>query len=181
MKCFCLLFFLIWPSLVISQIYEEPPFILPLPPPVGEYCGDIEKISQPVMSYRISAACEVMDIQLIGGYQYGAVQVKQEVSNMRTKKVVRRLVSGSFVLYNEVNIELHRASEETANLVCTVDMMGKKVIDAKIVRQKLIGENKSIPYDESIIVDNNQLPNLGIFTYTREVRYTINNCPEITR
>jgi hypothetical protein len=167
--------------MVMSQFYEEPPLVLPLPPPVEEYCGDREKISQPVMSYRISATCEIEDIQLLGGYQYGAAQVKQEVSDMRTKKVTRRFDSGNFVLYNDVNIELHRASEEKANLVCTVDMMGKKVIDAKIVRQKLIEENKYSPYDEPIIVDNNQLPNLGIFTYTREVRYTINNCPEITR
>ena len=173
--------FLIWPALVTSQIYEEPPLILPLPPPIEEYCGDMEKVSQPVISYRISPACEITDIQLVGEYQYGAAQVKQEVSEMIAKKVVRRFVSGNFVLFNDVNIQLHRASEETATLACTVDMMGKKVIDAKIIRQKLNEENKPISYHESITIDNNQLPNLGIFTYTREVEYIINNCPEITR
>ena len=60
-------------------------------------------------------------------------------------------------------------------------MMGKMVIDAKIIRQKLNEENKPISYHESITIDNNQLPNLGIFTYTREVEYIINNCPEIIR
>jgi hypothetical protein len=107
--------------------------------------------------------------------------VKDEVSNLAGKEMIRRLVSGQYVLYNQVEIKLHRALERTATLVCTVDMMGNKVIDAKIIRERVINEDRIIPYEEPVIVENNQLPNLGVFTYTSKIRYKTNNCPEVTR
>ena len=165
----------------MSQVYEEPPWLPPLPPPVQEYCGDVEKLSQPVMSYRISESCNLTDIQTVGEYQYGTEQVRKELMGLASKEVVRRFASGSFKYFNELKIELHRASEPHAVLVCTMDMMQKQVLDAKIVRQRVIDESRTVSYDEPVVLENNQLPNLGVFTYTNDVRYTINNCPELPR
>ena len=165
-------------TLASSQVYEEPPWLPPLPPPVEEYCHDQEKVSEPVISYKISDSCAIADVQQVGEEQYGTEQVKKEVMGLISKDMVRRYISGNFVFFNEVKIELHRALERPAALVCTVDMMGKKVIDAKITRQKVINEDKIVLYDEPVQTENNQLPNLGVFTYTSEIRYTINNCPE---
>jgi hypothetical protein len=181
MKVLFVFILITWTVTVTSQEYELPPLDTPLPPPIEEYCGDREKFSDPVVSYRISEYCEIIDVQMIGEYQYGVAQVKKEVMGMVKKDVVRRYQSGNFVLFNEVTLELHRALDQPAKLVCTIDMMGKKVMDAKIVRQKLTDENKMQSYNEPVNVENNQLPNLGIFTYTKEIRYTINTCPEITR
>jgi hypothetical protein len=180
-KYIILIYLLGWTALSTSQVYEEPPWLPPLPPPIEEYCGDMEKLSQPVVSYRISGLCGLTDIQSVGEYQFGTEQVKKEVTGLASKQMVRRFVSGNFQYFNEMNIELHRASQATAMLVCTMDMMQKRVLSAKIVRQRVLDENKTIAYDEPIILENNQLPNLGVFTYTSDVRYTINNCPEISR
>lgn len=181
MRTFFSVYLMTWAALASAQIYEEPSWLPPLPPPVDQYCGDLENISEPVISYRISESCSLTDINTVGEYRYGDAQVRKEVMGLANKQMVRRFSGGNFVYFNEVKIELHKASEGTAVLVCIMDMMEKKVFDAKIVRQRVIDQNKNIPYDEPVAVENNQLPNLGIFTYTDKIRYTTNNCPEITR
>ncbi|NNE38267.1 MAG: hypothetical protein HKN08_08180 [Gammaproteobacteria bacterium] len=180
MKAILSAIFYFWSSSVISQVYEEPPWIPPLPPPVDEYCGEIEKVSEPVMSYRVSQACEITDIRTLGEYQYGAAQVKREIENFSEKEMVKKFVKDEFRLFNEVKIELHRISEERATLVCTVEMMGNSVVDARILRT--LNNGARITYNtEPVVVEDGKLPNLGIFTYTSQVRYTINNCPEHLR
>jgi hypothetical protein len=180
MKRLLLAIFCWWSTGVSSQVYEEPPWLPPLPPPVDEYCGEIEKVSEPVMSYQVSQACEIEDIQILGVYQYGAAQVRREIQNFSKKEMVKKFVDDEFRLFNEVKIELHRSTEQPATLVCTVEMMGNKVVDAMILRT--LNNAASTSYkSEPVIVEDGKLPNLGIFTYTNEVRYTINNCPEHLR
>ena len=162
---------------VLSQVYQEPDWIPPLPPPVEEYCSEMENVSEPVISYRISPDCGITDIKSVGAYRYGTEEVRREVMGFSSKQMVRRLVSGNFVFFNEISIELHKALEPEALLICTIDMMGKKVIDAKIQRQKVIDVNRAIPYDEPVVVNDNQLPDLGVFTYSRQIRYQTNTCP----
>lgn len=162
----------------LAQEYQEPDWIPPLPPPVEEYCGDQEQVTQPVISYRISAACALTDVRAVGEYKYGTEILRGEVMSLPEKEMIRRFESGNFVFYNEVRISLHKVLEQPATLVCTTDMMGKRLIDAHIEREKPIAEGRSVSIDESISLTDNQLPNLGIFTYTREVRHTTNNCPE---
>ncbi len=171
---FCLV---LYASQAYSQVYQEPEWLPPLPPPVEEYCSEQESISEPVIAYRISPDCGLADIKSVGAYRYGTEEVRREVMGFSSKEMVRRLVSGNFVFFNEISIELHRALEPEALLICTVDMMGKKVIDAKIRRQKVIDVYRTIPYDEPIEVTNNQLPDLGVFTYSRKVTYQTNSCP----
>ncbi len=180
MKCLLLTLVFAWSSCVVAQVYEEPPWIPPLPPPVDEYCGEVEKVSEPVMSYRISQACEIADIQTLGEYQYGAAQVKREIENFSKKEMIKKFVKDEFRLFNEIKIELHRATQQQATLVCTVEMMGNNVVDARILRTLNNGGNTTYK-SEPVQVEDGKLPNLGIFTYTSHVRYTINNCPEHMR
>jgi hypothetical protein len=161
----------------ISQEYQEPDWIPPLPPPVEEFCSEEEQVSEPVIAYRISPGCGLADIKSVGAYRFGTEEVRREVMGFTSQEMVRRLVSGNFVFFNEISIELHKVLEPEAKLICTVDMMGKKVIDAKIQRQKVIDVNRTIPYDEPVDVTDNKLPDLGVFTYSRKVRYQTNTCP----
>jgi hypothetical protein len=172
-----ILVLLLTASQVSSQVYQEPDWIPPLPPPVEEYCSEQENISEPVISYRVSPGCGLTDIRAVGAYQYGTEEVRREVMGFTSKEMIRRLVSGNFVFFNEISIELHKALEPEALLICTIDMMGKKVIDAKIQRQKVIDVNRTITYDEPVEITDNQLPDLGIYTYSRQIRYQTNTCP----
>ena len=52
--------------LASSQVYQEPDWIPPLPPPVEEYCSEMENVSEPVISYRISPDCGITDIRSVG-------------------------------------------------------------------------------------------------------------------
>ncbi len=169
-----------WISVGYTQVYEEPSWIPPLPPPVQEYCGDVEKVSEPVLSYRISPACEITEVQTIGEYQYGVAQVKREILGFSSKEMIKKYVSDEFRLFNEVKIDLHRSMEPTATLVCTVEMLGNSIIDARILRS--MNNSNTVSYKtEQLIIEDGKLPNLGVFTYTTEVRYIHNNCPEHLR
>lgn len=180
MKLATLVILLGWISVAYTQVYEEPTWIPPLPPPVGDYCGDIEKVSEPVLSYRISPACEITDIQTVGEYQYGVARVKMEILGFSSKEMIKKFVSDELRLFHEVKIDLHRSIEPKATLVCTVEMLGNNVIDARILRS--LNKGKSVSYQtESVKIEDGKLPNLGVFTYTNQVRYTINNCPEHLR
>lgn len=174
------LILLCWTLPANSQVYEEPSWIPPLPPPVEEYCGEIEKVSDPVLSYRISQACAISDIQTVGEYQYGAAQVKREIQEFSSKEMIKKFVDDELRLFNEVKIELHRSSEQQATLVCTVEMMGSRVIDARIIKPPNSGM-RTADITEPVVIEDGKLPNLGVFTYTNQVRYTINNCPEHLR
>jgi len=168
-------------AIVHAQVYVEPEWAPPIPPmlpPDEAFCVDQEHVSEPIIAYRISEICSLTDVRAIGEYQYGTEQVRSEVQGFSSRQMVRRFVSGSMIHFNEISIQLHRTYDRPATLVCTVDMMGSKVIDAKIVRERVVNEFRTITYDEPISVVNNQLPDLGVFTYTDEVRYTTNNCPE---
>jgi len=167
-----------WISAAHSQVYVEPEWLPPLPPPVEAFCSNEEQISEPIIAYRISDTCTLTDIRAVGEYQYGTEQVRSDVLGFSSDQLIRRFVSGSMIHFKEISIQLHRTYERPATLVCTVDMMGKKVIDAKIVRERVLNEVQTVAYDEALPVSNNQLPDLGVFTYTDIVRYSTNNCPE---
>ena len=112
----------------------------------------------------------------MGEYKYGAEQIKSEVEQLSSDDVVRRFVGGNFVYFREVRVQLNKALEKEATLVCTLDMMGKKVIDAKIIR-----DNDSLEkIEEPLKIENNQLTDLGIYTYTRKITYVTNTCPNET-
>jgi hypothetical protein len=180
MKALPLIVFLFWSPVAVSQVYVEPDWIPPLPPPVDEYCGEIEKVSDPVMSYQISPACEVTEIRTLGEYQYGAAEVKKDIEYFSSKEMIKKFVRDEFRLFNEVKIYLHKATEPPATLVCTVEMMGNKVVDARILR--ILDNSGKISYKtEPVSVIDGKLPNLGVFTYTKQVNYTINSCPEHVR
>lgn len=169
---------LFWVTSAHSQVYVEPDWSPPVPPPFEAFCSDEEQVSEPVIAYRISPACTLTDIRPVGEYQYGTEQVRSDVQGFSSSQMVRRFISGSMIHFKEISIQLHRANERPATLVCTVDMMGKKVIDAKIRRERTLNELRTITYDEPVTVENNLLSELGVFTYSKPVTYTTNNCPD---
>jgi len=163
-----------------AQEYVEEEWIPPLPPIINKVCSSVEQISEPVVSYQISKICGITDITLVGDYKYGAEQIKSEVKQLSSDDVIRRFVRGNFVYFREVRAQLNKAFEREATLVCTLDMMGKKVIDAKIIRKKAIDNGVPTAIEEPVIIENNQLTDLGIFTYTRKINYVTNTCPDET-
>ena len=178
MRILPLLSTLLLPSVAAAQEYVEPEWVPPAPPEYEAFCADEQRTSQPVISYRVAPDCTLTDIQAVGEYRYGTEQVRSEVSDLSTSETVRRFVSGNFILYKEVRIELHSAREPTATLVCTTDMMGREVIDARIVRERRPGESSLPTVEQPVPVADGALPNLGVFTYTNTVTYSLNNCPE---
>ncbi len=161
-----------------AQEYVEEEWIPPLPPTINKACSSEELFSEPVVSYQISKICGITEIKLVGEYKYGAELVKSEVKQLSSDDVIRRFVRGNFVYFREVRVQLNKAFEKEATLVCTLDMMGKKVIDAKITREK--GIDKGTVYEEPVKIENNQLTDLGIYTYTRKINYVTNTCPNKT-
>jgi hypothetical protein len=169
---------LFWTSAAHSQVYVEPEWLPPLPPPIEASCVDEEKVSEPIIAYRISNTCTLTDVRAVGEYQYGTEQVRSDVLGFSSEQLIRRFVSGSMIHFKEISIQLHRTYERPATLVCTVDMMGKKVIDAKIIRERVLSETRTVKYDEPVTVVENQLADLGVFTYSKPISYKTDSCPD---
>lgn len=161
-----------------AQEYVEEDWVSPLPPDYEAVCFEPERISEPVIAYSISDACTITDIRAIGEYQFGTEQVKSEVRNMSTEEVIRRFVSGDFIYYRQISIQLHKALEAPATLACTVDMMGKNVVEAKILREQELANGRTRVIEEPLEIANNKLPDLGVFTYSSPISYTIDKCPQ---
>lgn len=149
---------------------------LPTAPADNKECVESEFMRTPVVSYRISDRCDMIDISGVGDYQYGVNSVKQEVKGFKQTEVIRRFKDGNFQLLKEVKIELRRASEDPAVLVCHMDIMGNNVIDARIIRNNSSAGGRDRVREEPLVIDKNKLPNLGIYTHTKTVTYTDHNC-----
>lgn len=167
-----------WTSAAHAQVYVEPEWLPPLPPPIEAVCVDEEKVSEPIIAYRISEICTLTDIRPIGEYQYGTEQVRSDVLGFSSDQLIRRFVSGSMIHFKEISIQLHRTYDRPATLVCTVDMMGKKVIDAKIIRERVLNETRTVKYDEPVSVVDNRLADIGVFTYSKPISYKTDSCPD---
>jgi len=163
---------------ISAQEYVEEDWVAPPPPEFEPVCADEKRISEPVISYRISETCSVTDVQAVGEYRFGTEQVRSSVRNLPSSRMIRRFVSGSFIFFREIRIPLHKAFEPLATLVCTVDMMEKKVIDAKILRHKQLDRGRTRQDEQVLDTTGNRLPDLGIFTYSEPVSYTVDTCPE---
>ena len=162
------------------QEYMEEEWMLPLPPKINKTCKSGEQIREPVVSYRISKICGITDVKLVGDYKFGAEQLKSEVKQLSSENVIRRFVSGEFIYFREVRVQLNRAFKKEATLVCTVDMMGKKVIDAKIIREKVHDKGTLKAIEEPVKIESNELTDLGIYTYIRKINYVASTCSEDT-
>lgn len=163
---------------VRAQEYIEEDWVVPSPPDHEAVCFEPERISEPVIAYRISDVCTITDIRPLGEYQFGTEQVKSEVRNMSAEEVTRRFVSGDFIYYREISIRLHKALEVPATLACTVDMMGKNVVKAKILREQELANGRTRVDEQALEIVDNKLPDLGVFTYSSPVSYTIDKCPQ---
>jgi len=159
-------------------VFVEPEWLPPLPPPIEAYCGDEDKLSEPIIAYRISPTCTLSEIRAVGEYQFGTEHVRSVVNGFSTDSMESRFISGSMVHFKQISIELHRTYEAPATLVCTVDMMGKKVIDAKIVQERVLNETRTVKYEEPVAVLDNLLTDLGVYTYSEPVYYSVNSCPD---
>lgn len=150
----------------------------PPPPPGYEAgaCVEEELRSDPVASYRISPHCAITNISSIGRYQYGIGQVKDEIRGFETSAVVRRFIEGEFRYNREVRIELHKASEKPATLVCHLDMMRRQVLDASIIRMEFTNDENLKPVEKPLKLENDVLPDLGIFTHAKTVTHLTNRC-----
>jgi len=160
---------------------------MPLPPlpPEGDLdgrengeCREKELTYQPVVSYRISDLCRITDVKGVGDYKHGMGQVKSEVREFQFSRTVKRFVSGESVFRKEVRIELRRAREQPAVLICETDMKERKVFNAKIMRKRQARGGDFMEYEEPVSVTNGRLPNLGIFTHSREITVMTNRCEE---
>ncbi len=141
-------------------------------------CREKELAYEPVVSYRVSSLCRVSDMEGVGDYQYGIGQLKSEVRGFQSTRTVKRFTGDGTAYRQEVRIELHRARERPATLVCETDMKESEVFEAKILRQRESDKGKLIEYEEPVSVDNGQLPDLGVFTYSREITTMTNRCEE---
>ncbi len=160
-----------------AQEYVEEEWAPPLPPDFEPpVCGEEERISEPVISYRVSESCALTDIRAVGEYRFGTEQARSRVRDLSSSRMIRRFVSGSFIYFREVRIELHRTFEPVASLVCTVDMNEKKVIDAKIIREQQLDRGRTRLDEEVLEIIDHRLPDLGVFTYSEPVTYTVNTC-----
>jgi hypothetical protein len=133
----------------------------PLPPGEAQACpAAIE--SRPVVSYRISSQCRITDIQAIGEYRYGHSEVERQVRGFERSTTRRQFHSGDYRRVTGIEIELHRALDEPAHLVCVTDMMGREVLSATLVRARPGGK----PLTEPVSITDGRLPDLGVFTHT---------------
>lgn len=145
----------------------------PLPPVTVDACAEQE--INPVVSYRISGDCRIVDIRPVGGYQSGTGQVMDEVRAFERSEVVKRFALGEFQYLREVTIELRRALEPPEFLVCHSDMMKSRLLDAVIRRAPA---KAAARLDELIELDNGRLPDLGIFTHTSPIMTGKPECPQ---
>ena len=157
--------------------FAEEEWLPPLPPGYeADTCKEEEVRSDPVASYRISPFCSITDIMEVGEYHYGIEQVKNQIRQFETVEVVRRFVGGEFRYYKKIRIELHKAFENPAFLVCHVDMMGKQVLDASIIRMEFVDDENLKPVENPLELEDNTLPDLGVFTHTKTVTYLTDRC-----
>ena len=157
--------------------FAEEEWVPPLPPgSEAEACREKEIRSDPVASYRIAPNCSITDIASVGNYQYGMGEVKKEIRRFQTSEVVRRYLGGHFRYYKKISIELHKALENTATLVCHVDMMGKKVLDASIIRMEFVDNENLKPVEQPLALEKDGLPDMGVFTHTKTVTHLTNRC-----
>lgn len=147
----------------------------PAPPP-GQQCRQVKRLSQPVATYRISPVCGITDVHGVGGYKYGLPEVKAEIRGFETNDTVRRFIHGRYELRLERRIELHMALERPETLVCETDMMKTKVFSAHIIRTEALDRGKTVKVTEPLDVKDGVLPDLGVFTHTKDVHYTTEEC-----
>jgi hypothetical protein len=166
----CLLYFC-HPALVTAQSWDPP-----LPPLPMYQCENTEIRSEPVASYRISALCDLQDIQQLGDYQEGIAAVLDEIQDFRTTAVTRRLVDGQFRYLQEVRIELRKLFADPGVLVCHLDMFGNNLLDAAIEYQVRSGTGKMIAREEKLELEGNKLPDLGVFTHGKTI-IRAKDCP----
>lgn len=133
---------------------------------------------EPVASYRISGLCEITNVQGVGEYQYGLRQIKEEIRGFQSEQTVKRFVRGESRHRKRIRIELHRARERPAVLVCETDMMENRVFEAKIVRNRYTGNDRQIKDEEPVSIEDHRLPDLGVFTHSRKITYTTDRCEE---
>lgn len=139
-------------------------------------CKEKELTYQPVASYRISGLCQITDVEAVGDYQYGIGRIKSEIRDFQSSTTVKRFVSGESVYRKEVRIELRRARERPAALVCETDMKEEEVFGAKILRNREGKGGKLMEYEEPVNVENGRLPDLGVFTHSRKVTAMTDRC-----
>jgi hypothetical protein len=139
-------------------------------------CKEKELEYEPVASYRVSGMCEITDIKGVGEYEYGIRQVKSEIPRFQSEETVKRFVHGESVYRKQVQVELHRALERTATLVCETDMMESQVFNAKIIRTREDRHGELKRVEEPVAVEDQRLPDLGVFTHSRTVTYKTNRC-----
>jgi hypothetical protein len=147
---------------------------IPLPPPEEPAPCPDPRVSQPVVSYRISGMCEVTAVKAVGAYRYGTQELMEAVSAFPQSETVRRLEGGEMVYVRRIEIPLHRALEPPARLVCHADMMKTRILDAEILRPAAPGKP---PVPEPVRLENGRLPDLGLFTYTRDFPVPDADCP----
>lgn len=156
----------------------------PPPPDVdidnrGKYeCKEEELTYQPVASYRISGLCRITDVEGVGGYKYGIGRIKSEIRDFQSSRTVKRFVGGESVYRKEIRIELRRARERPAVLVCETDMKGREVFEAKILRKREARDGEMKEYEEPVAVENGSLPDPGVFTHSREITAMTDRCEE---
>lgn len=141
-------------------------------------CKEEELTYQPVASYRISGLCRITGVESVGDYKYGIGRVKSEIRDFQSSRTVKRFVGGESVFRKEVRIELRRARERPAVLVCETDMKEREVFDAKILRKRETRGGKLKEYEEPVAVENGRLTDLGVFTHSREITAMTDRCDE---
>ena len=151
-------------------------WLIAAPPPPGQQCRQVPRLSQPVASYRISPVCGITDVQGVGAYKYGLAEVQAEIRGFETSDTVRRFVNGRYELRLERRIELHKALEPPETLVCETDMMKTKVFSAHIIRTEVLDKGRTVKVKKPLQVKDGELPDLGVFTHTKDVHYTTKEC-----
>lgn len=139
-------------------------------------CREKELTYQPVASYRISGLCQITDVEGVGDYKYGMWRIKSEIRDFQSSRTVKRFVGGESVYRKEVRIELYRARERPAVLVCETDMKEREVFEANILRKREKKGGKFMEDEKPVTVENGRLPDLGVFTHSREITTMTNRC-----
>ena len=146
-------------------------------PGEDEQCRKVERVSHPVAAYRISPRCRITDVHAVGDYTYGIQQVKAEIRAFQREEIIRRFVRDTYQYRKQRRIELHKALQERpATLVCETDMLETRVYSAHIQRTKVLDNGKLLDYQEPVEVRDGRLPDLGIFTHSSSVTYTMDQC-----
>ena len=128
-------------------------------------------------SYRVAPLCRITDVSAVGDYTYGIGQLQAEIRGFQSEQLTRRFVRDTYQYRRQRHIILHRALEERpATLVCETDMLDTRVFSAYIRRSKRLDNGKWLDYREPVEVSDGRLPDLGIYTYSRDVSYTTDQC-----